>query len=231
MNNGTIELLSPVKISQSPYRKKLVDANIRGGWNYALDHTWLYENIDQYIKKNTAVQFPVTLDIGCGNGMLHTFLESELHIGVIGIDRVFGLCPYDSRDPRMDLCIDFTKENTFFKNNVDIIYWCSSIEHNEPEQQKICVQKSLEALKPGGLFLATFGYSKTSNFFKPSDQYNLSEKDAENVFNCKWKQKPDFDAMVSEYKKDLMEIDSKHTKRYGTSEYSFLVAGVSIIKK
>ena len=41
-----LELLSPKKIEKLSYRKRLVEAGIKGGWNYALDHAWLFEKID-----------------------------------------------------------------------------------------------------------------------------------------------------------------------------------------
>ena len=224
-----LELLSPKKIQDSVYRKKLFAAGIKGGWNYCLDHAWLYEQIDQYVKARPQELF-VILDVGCGNSMLHTFLEEELHLGIIGIDRIFGKCPYNERDRRMDLCIEFSRENVFFKNNVDIIYWCSSIEHNTVDEQKKCVRESLKALKSGGLFLATFGYAKTTHYFEPSEQTNVSQEDAKAIFGVDWKGGVDFDAMVKEYKADMMDLNTRHFKRYGTDEYSFIVAAAQIVK-
>lgn len=225
-----LELLSPRKTQDNPYRKRLDEAGIKGGWNYALDHAWLFENVDKYMKANPDRKFPVILDVGCGNSMLHTFMEQELHVGIIGVDRVFGHCPFDARDPRMDLCINFAEDNTFFKENVDIIYWCSSIEHNEPELQIKCVKESLKALKPGGMFLATFGYAPKSGYFEPSQQFNLSKEDAERVFGQKWAEEPNFDKMVAEYREDAFQIDTKHNKRYGKTEYDFIVGAAKIIK-
>ncbi len=225
-----LELLSPRKIQESLYRKKLFAAGIKGGWNYCLDHAWLYEKIDKYVQARSQELF-VVLDVGCGNSMLHTFLEEELHLGIIGIDRIFGKCPYNERDRRMDLCIEFSKENVFFKNNVDIIYWCSAIEHNTIEEQKKCVQESLRALKPGGSFLATFGYAKTTHYFEPSEQTNLSKDDAKMIFGVDWRDRVDFDEMVKEYKEDIMDLNTRHFKRYGTHEYQFLVAAAEIIKQ
>ncbi len=225
-----LELLSPVKTAQSPYRKRLDEKGIKGGWNYALDHAWLFENIDQYIKSNPEIPFPTVVDVGCGNGMLHPFLEEELHIGIIGVDRVFGHCPYEVRTKSMDLCIDFLDDNTYFKNNVDIIYWCSAIEHNEIQKQKLCVQKSLDALKPGGLFLATFAFSKETHWFEPSQQTNLSARDAEEIYNCKWSTEPDFDKMVAEFRLNHFDLDTRHSKRYGTDDYAFVVAAAKIQK-
>lgn len=225
-----IELISPRKVAQSPYRKRLAEAGVKGGWNYALDHAWLYEKIDGYIKERPEAR-PIVLDVGCGNGMLHTFLEEELHLGIIGIDRIFGKCPFNERDRRMDICIDFAKENTIFKNNADIIYWCSSIEHNTVPEIKECVRVSMEALKPGGMFLATFAHSPVTAYYPPSEQTNLSQEDAEAVFDEKWVGDVDFEAMLPEYQENHFDLLERHKKRYGSDRFNFVVAAVQKIKK
>jgi len=225
-----IELLSPRKIQQSEYAKKLASSGVKGGWNYILDHSWLFEKISQYIKDYPQI-YPVILDIGCGRSMLHTFLEEELNIGIIGIDRFSGQDAIDKRDRRMDLCIDFVKDDVFLKETVDIIYWCSSIEHNSIEDQKKCVCKSLEILKSNGLFLATFAYSKTTHYNEPSQQINLNAKDAVEVYGVEWKGTTDFDEMVKEYQEDIFDLDTRHFKRYGCRDYDFIVAAAEIVKE
>lgn len=225
-----LKLLSPVEISKSPYRAKLDKAGIKGGWNYALDHAWLFERIHAYQEKYSQ-SLPIILDVGCGDGMLHPYLEQELGLGIIGIDRITGSCPANGRNFRMDICIDFVENNTFFNNSVDIVYWCSAIEHNPPEKQKILMQASMKALKPGGIFLATFGHSKESGYFAPSQQWNLSLKDAEFVFEDKWSGETDYNKLVSEYRQNFFDIDSRHNKRYNTDEYDFVVAAIEKTKQ
>ena len=223
-----LEILSPIAINRSSYRERLAKAGIKGGRNYVLDHAWLFENIDQYVK-NILNPTPVILDVGCGNSMLHPFLEYDLDMGIIGIDRIDGLCPHPLRTNIMDFCVDFLEFSKTFENTADVVYWLSSIEHNTLEQQKLCVEASLRVLKPGGLFLATFGHSPETNWFDPSEQLNLSASDAELVMGVPWKIEPQFEETVEEYKLDLMELDSRHRVRYGTSAYTFIVAGVSIV--
>ena len=193
------------------------------------DHAWLFEKIDGYLKKSPN-KLPIILDVGCGNSMLHTFLEEEIRSGVIGIDRIFGKCPYSERDRRMDICIDFTKDNDFFVNSTDIIYWCSSIEHNSIEEMRQCVESSFKALKPGGLFLATFCYAKETYFFKASDATVLSKSDAEDVFGVKWQGTVNFDEVVSEYKENILGLHDRYKKRYGIEEYAFVVGGAEMVK-
>jgi SAM-dependent methyltransferase len=226
---GSLELLSPRAIKDWTHRHRLDEAGVRGGWNYHLDHAWLYREIDEYVKARPE-ETPIILDVGCGNSALHTFLEPELHLGVVGIDRIWGKCPYEERDIRMDLCIDFRTANTFFNGTADIVYWCSAIEHNEVEEQKACVAESLRALKPGGIFLATFGFAPQTSWFEDSQQWNLSASDAEDVFGVEWSSEPSFDAMVEEYRDDIFDIDTRHKKRYETDDYAFVVAAAKIVK-
>ncbi len=224
-----LELLSPKKMRESKYAARLIEAGIKGGWNYILDHTWLFEKISQYVE-TCSDTYPTILDVGCGRSMLHTFMEEELNIGIIGIDRFSGQDAINERNKRIDLCIDFVKDDIFLKETVDIIYWCSSIEHNSVNDQKKCVSKSLEILKPNGLFLATFAYSKETHYNEPSQQMNLDAQDAVNVYGVEWKGTTDFDEIVKEYQEDIFNLDSKHFKRYGSKEYDFIVAAAEIVK-
>jgi SAM-dependent methyltransferase len=224
-----LEILSPVAINDSPYRRRLAEAGIKGGWNYALDHAWLFEKIDQYLRE-TEIKLPVILDVGCGNSMFHPYLEKELNAGIIGIDRIDGLCPHPDRTNIMDFCADFREFSRSIKDIADIIFWLSSIEHNSVEEQMECVAASLRALKPGGLLLATFGYSPHTHWFEPSEQTNLSASDSERVYKTKWKSPPDFEETAAEYRLDLMELDSRHRRRYKTDEYDFVVAAALLRK-
>jgi SAM-dependent methyltransferase len=222
-----LEVLSPVSIDKSTYRRRLAEAGIKGGWNYVLDHAWLFEHIDLYLKE-TGIKLPLMLDVGCGNSMFHPFLEKELEAGIIGIDRIDGFCPLGGRSNITDFCIDFREFSQWFPGIADIVFWTSSIEHNNIEAQRESVEASLKVLKPGGLFLATFGHSPQTHWFEPSEQTNLSYSDAEWVFKSQWRTVPNFEESVAEYKLDLMELDSRHSTRYGTQEYSFIVAGATI---
>ena len=225
-----LEILPPIAINKSYYRRRLAEAGIKGCWNYVIDHAWLFEQIDQYLKE-TEIKLPLILDVGCGNSMFHPFLEKELEAGIFGIDRIDGLCPHPGRTNIMDLCVDFREFSESIKRLVDIVFWLSSIEHNSVEEQRKSVEASLKALKPGGLFLATFGYAPQTHWFEPSEQTNLSASDAEWVYKTQWKAVPAFEELVAEHRLDLMELDSRHCKRYGNQEYSFIVAGVALRKE
>lgn len=131
----------------------------------------------------------------------------------------------------MDFCVDFRRFSKSFTEMADIVFWLSSIEHNSLEEQRACVEDSLRVLKPGGLFLATFAYAPQTHWDEPSEQFNLSAADAEQVMGSHWNSPPDFENTVSKYRLDLMDLDSRHSQRYGTQEYAFIVAGASIIRR
>jgi SAM-dependent methyltransferase len=227
---STLEVISPSKTKASGFYRVVKYAKIVGGWNYDLDHTWIFENIFGYLELKVNRKDAVILDIGCGESKFHGFLEDYFGIGIIGIDRIEGLCPRSCRNKIIDLNMDFCSENTLFNNQVDIIYWCSAIEHNPIDLQITCVEESLKALKPGGLFLATFALSGATHYFEPSQQWNLSKDDAEQVFKVPWKSEFDYDLCKSEYAADVLGLRKKHEERYQTPHFSFLVAGAKIIK-
>ncbi len=185
--------------------------------------------IDRYLKER-GIRLPIILDVGCGNSMFHPFLEKELNAGIIGIDRIEGTCPHPNRTNIMDICMDSRKFAKTFQGMADIVFWLSSIEHNTKDEMCACLQASLDTLKPGGLFLATICFAPETSYYEPSQCTILSKTDAEEVFGVPWKEEPDFDKTVSEYRLDLMELDTRHFTRYGTREYAFVVAGVEWIK-
>lgn len=121
---------------------------------------------------------------------------------------------------------DFTARSDV---RADVVYWLSSIEHNTPEIMARLVERSMNALQPGGLFLATFSYAQETKWTpanaKNSEQSDLSMADAVNVFNAEWVGTPNFDAAVKEYRTDAMALDTRHRARYGSGEYTFVVAG------
>lgn len=225
-----LKLLSPREIINCPYSQQLVKAEVPGGWNYALDHAWFYAEIDRYINETSLDKPPIIADIGCGDSRFHGYLERSLNIGIIGIDRINGLCARKKRSINMDICRDFLTDNIFLPGSLDIVYWCSSIEHNPPDIQQRLVEASMSVLRPGGLFLATFGYSQETHYFEASQQWNISLQDAVAVFGESWEGETDFETMVAEYRENHFSLDDLHTKRYKTDRYAFLVAAAKKVK-
>lgn len=216
-----IELLSPKQISKEERpTKEICTENI--GWNYPLDFHWLYSQL-RNVSKNSLI-----LDVGCGNSPFHIFAEQRLGINIVGIDREDGYC-HQPIITNADIYKDFADCEI---RNADIVYWLSAIEHNRFEDIQKLYIKSMEVLKRGGLFLATFAVSKETSWFEPSEQTNLSIRDACSVFD-------DivdgvFDDIHKEYREDYLNLKTRYSKRYGgfsEQDPIFIVGCVSKIKE
>ena len=232
-----LELLSPKALAASPEHKRLKPSRTEilsyllgiqktkplpgAGWNYALDHAWLLGKIERHLIGRKS---PLILDVGCGGSVFHLWLERELRAGIVGMDR-------GPRSPIVDIPADI-RVFDISQPAFDLIFWCSSIEHNPPDVQRQCVEASLRLLRPGGVFLATFSAWPTSRYYAPSEQWNLSPPDAEQVFGVPWSlNHPYFADTLLEYRADYMSLHSRHRDRYGTDDYGFLVGGAEVVKK
>jgi len=203
------------------------------GWNYILDHVWLTKKVDEYYQNINRIT-PIILDVGCGNSPFHIFLEKRLSLNIWGIDRPEGYC-HQEDVKNVDFLVDFLEFNYFEPGSVDIIYWLSSIEHNQIQQIKCLYNKSLELLRPDGLLLITFPLSIKTEWFNESQQTNLCPADALRIFEEN-KIEGSFKEVLEQYKNNTLNLHEKYIKRYGilkTKEPSFVVSGLSktIIKE
>lgn len=233
-----IELISPKMIKNEIQLGKefksfgidFHDINSGLGWNYALDHIWLYNKISSYIQEKQ-LKKPSILDVGCGNSPFHNFVEKKLNINITGIDRPQGFC-HQEIVTNADYFCEFQDFKELEKNSVDIIYWLSAIEHNKISTIKNLYKKSIYFLKPGGLLLITFPISKKTYWFKDSQQTNLSLKRASKIFKEE-KIIGDFDDIHDEFRKDYLLLKEKYFKRYGhfdVNDPEFIVGGLEQIK-
>ena len=203
------------------------------GWNYILDHVWLTQKIEDYYKKINKIN-PIIMDVGCGNSLFHNFLEKRLGVNIWGIDRPEGYC-HQEVVRNVDFLVDFLDFNYFEPNSVDIIFWLSSIEHNQIQQIKRLFNKSLELLRSGGLLLITFPLSMKTEWFNESQQTNLSPADALEIFEEN-NINGSLNEILEQYQKNTLKLREKYIKRYGSLEADvprFVVSGLSkaIIKE
>ena len=180
------------------------------GWNYILDHVWLTRKVKDYYQASNKIN-PIILDVGCGNSSFHNFLEKYLSIDILGIDRPEGYC-HQETVKNVDYLVDFLDFNYFEPGTVDIIYWLSSIEHNQIQQIKRLYDKSVELLKPGGLLLITFPMSKKTEWFNESQQTNFSPSEAMEIFEEK-SIVGDFDDIQEQYKKNTLPVTENMMKK------------------
>ncbi len=84
-----LELLDPKKLDEIAYEGGLL-ARMREfsllegkriGWHYVMDYTWLATRFAVVYKPGMRV-----VDIGCGPGAVHGFLEAEFGVDILGID-------------------------------------------------------------------------------------------------------------------------------------------------
>ncbi len=236
-NKTQLKVFSPNETKTSKYYQIIANSNTKGSVAYLLDWTYIFEKIDTYISKNKMSQC-VILDVGCGNSMFHLFLEEYYGQGIIGIDRIDSTL-FKNELIKMghtvtnstDLCFDFIVEgNQFFKNNVDIIFWNSSIEHNSINDMRKAINSSIKALKKGGIFIATWAFGEKTHWNESAVATILSENDARNLFNGVWETKPDLPQIIDEWKSNILGLDDWHKKRFGHDKYEYVHAGCSMEK-
>ena len=236
MLKSRLELLLPEKIRLTSYHKQLEKSTIKGPAPYKLDWAWIFEMMDKWIKAHDK-NHCVILDVGCGNGMFHPFLERHFGQGIIGIDRTDSTLTKNKILEQghqlicsTDLCMDFINGGNIFNENVDIIYWLSSIEHNSIDKIREAIDISLKALKQGGLFLSTWAFGPETHWCEAASATILSREDAEIIFGGKWIDTPDFNQAVDEYRTDIMGLDTWHLNRFGSDEYDYVHAACMIEK-
>lgn len=201
----------------------------RLGWNYVLDHVWVFSRLKDYLCANRSEK--VILDVGCGRSIYHNFLEDSLNVNILGVDRPDGFCQ-QSELRNVDILVDFRKQDHFDECSVDIVLWLSSIEHNRLSEIKQCYKQSMDILKRGGLFLATFALSDHTYWFEPSQQINLSVQESMEIFDDDLLE-GNFLLIKNKYRENILRLRDKYKRRYGgfkVSDPEFLSAGVEKVK-
>ena len=233
--NGKLIIIDPDEISKdSSQIENLANYGIDHlnrspalGWNYILDHVWIANQIDEYLKKIDRNNL-VILDIGCGRSKFHNYLEDRYKINIIGIDRPHGYCN-QAELKNIDLYCDFIDVDMFADNSVDIIYWLSSIEHNKKETIRKLFEKSFSLLKKGGLFLSTIALSEKTHWHAESQQTNLSISDCLDVFAIN-RVDGSYNTIKQTYRKNTLFLRDKYRNRYNRFEDDdpkFIVGGIT----
>ena len=231
--NSFIEILDPQKIDKYAYGEGIL-ADIRQfsllpdkriGWNYCMDYTWLALQSQNLFKPGMTI-----IDIGCGPGAIHGYLENRYGIEIIGIDmRRWG-------NDYVDLVGDFTNSTfrqqcNLGKKSADIILSTSAFEHNTIEDHKLLVETCYDTLKPSGRLIATFSTALTMSYEDSAHQWNLTKEQLESIYQVAF---TEFDyKIVWERWHNHREIPNAYVQRYGTwkeTDPSFLAAGVVLIK-
>ena len=227
-----IELLDPIDIDPFAYGEDYINQirqfsllpNKRIGWNYCMDYSWIAmqcRNLE--IKSDMRI-----IDIGCGPGAIHGYLENKYGIEIIGIDLNRWEKDY------VDIVGNFTEpvlrnKYGFKPNSVDVIISTSAFEHNSPIDHKHLVETCMNSLRPGGHLITTFAVAQVTT--EIPGQWNLSREHTEEFYGEKFYC---FDYPECRQRwREHREIPAGYKNRYGkwsSHDPPFLSAGAHIVK-
>lgn len=184
-----IEILDPKVLDKDAFDKGLIAEiqkfslldNDRIGWNYYMDYTYCALQFDKCMKNGMRV-----IDIGCGPGAIHGYLENKYKVDILGIDMqrwnedyVDVVGNFNSKS--------FRNKHNLTENSVDIILSVSAIEHNKPSDHAKLIKNCLNVLKEDGRLIATASISNYKNIkvFKRSHQWNFDPNSIKDVYGEK----------------------------------------------
>jgi len=171
------------------------------------------------------------IDIGCGPGAIHGYLEETYDEDVLGIDMRRWKHDY------VDVVGDFSnpevrRANGIRPESVDVIVSASAFEHNTVSQHRRLVRACFESLKPNGRLIATFAASWLRvRYFALSHQWNLPRRVIESLYGEPF-DKRSFVSVWRRWRRHR-EIPKAFKARYGNFRWSdppFISAGADIVK-
>ncbi len=228
-----IELLDPKKIDPIAYdegilfdiREFSLLQGKRIGWNYCLDYTWIAIRCCTLLKPDMVI-----LDIGCGPGAIHGYLEYKYGVNIIGIDNNRWEEDY------VDVEGDFLDETTRINNgkrpgSIDLIISSSAFEHIHPNDHSQLVRICLDCLKSGGYLITTFTTTPWRTR-RIDDHWDISKHDIEEIYG---EQFISFEYLGVWWRwRKHREIPTNHKNRYGKWflwDPRFLSVGADVVKK
>tara|TARA_R110002111_G_scaffold99170_6_gene153282 strand:- start:1808 stop:2506 length:699 start_codon:yes stop_codon:yes gene_type:complete len=156
----------------------LLEGN-RIGWNYPLDYIWVLKEVKELIGNGQRI-----LDIGCGPGAIHGYLESKYDVDIVGVD--INRWKKDYVDLVGDFGdLEFRRINKFDAESVDIVISTSAFEHINPARHQEIIRIIKECLKPGGYLISTTTISPKKTRKVYTDQWDLSQEELEIVYGEK----------------------------------------------
>jgi len=183
--------------------------NKRIGWNYPLDYSFVEDEFSR-IKIDETMEF---LDIGCGPGAIHGYLENKYNINIEGIDMQRWGKDY------VDYVGNFL-DDSLINKKYDVIFSISAFEHQSKEEHIKCIEKSKRLLKDGGYLFITAAISETTN--QERNQLNLSRKELEEMYEDTFDKSDDLSNIKKTYE---TRFKKELNNRYGTDKISFMTFG------
>lgn len=233
MQNRKIELLSPETVGLESKKHDLDQIrqfsllpDKRIGWNYPLDYLWIAQQLDQVPRSPRK-----SLDIGCGPGAIHGWIESSLEIDMVGLD--VNRWEKDYVDVTGNFLDDsLTNQLGWHPGTFDLIVSVSSLEHQSIRNHKRSVRKAWNLLSPGGTLLITVAAAPyLSSWSRLPGQWNMSRRLLEKTYGARFSEF-DFKRITSEYRSSTL-LREGYEERFGKKFPklpSYLSVGVALSK-
>lgn len=229
-----IKYLDPIEFNDfrlsNEFNKMLNFSLLEGkriGWNYPLDYSFIVLEL----KKIKNLKNKKIVDIGCGPGAVHGYLEDLLGVDIIGVDQKHWEKDY------VDLIGDFSDEDFRRKNNlnnIDVIISSSAFEHNSPSNHQKLLKACKKAMTSGGVLITTSAAnSKNYNSkFRKSFQVNLSPSLVQKIYGEKIQNLTEYNNIRKRYIEDD-EISTGYKKRFNKDikSLNFLALGAVLLKE
>jgi cyclopropane fatty-acyl-phospholipid synthase-like methyltransferase len=199
-------------------RKFSLLENERIGWNYPLDYTFTAECFEKINQIKPITADTKILDVGCGPGAIHGYLENKYGVDIVGLDIHKWSQDY------VDYTGDFLNPKIQEKlGKFDIIFSVSAFEHQPIESHEKCIKQCFKSLNKGGFVITTGSVAKKRNNDKT--QFNLSQNDLERIYQDKF-ESFEYDKILDNWENYSL-ITESFQERYGVKKvkFTFLVFG------
>ena len=233
---ATIEILDPenyfgkdLLIELEKVRTFSLLPEKRIGWNYPLDYLFVLKEFEKFLSAHKGPSQALKIvDIGCGPGAIHGYIESIFDVDIIGIDMHRWESDY------VTIVGNFCSKKVRFQYDLmdlDLIISSSAFEHNRPSGHLKLVNECKKALNPeGGQLITTSAVcdGKTHHYSK-SSQWNLSFSDVGLIYGHKPQNYKDYCQIYQRWKQSEILVDGYMTRFPDQDSFapSFLSLGYS----
>lgn len=209
-----IEILDPRSMSVYP-----ATWSLGSGWHYPLDYTWAINQVGAFVLPGERI-----LDVGSLYSGLGKYLKS-IGYNVHTVDRDVS--------SKADTIGDFL-ELSIPTNLYNAITWISSIEHQDSLSDiERCYSRSMDLLRPGGVFIATVGICPDRSYYwEEIKGWVLSLRDSMRIFDSKVV-KGRYKNIWPAYRDNVYKLRDSYVARFGAwDNYSpaYIAAGVVKVK-
>ena len=195
----------------------------RIGWNYPLDYSFVVKNVPPVDRSSSIV------DVGCGPGAIHGYLENQYGVDIVGIDT--RRWEKDYVDIEGNFCNPQLLQYHNLDKEFDLILSISSFEHLPFEKHKFAVNFCYEKLAKGGMMIVTTVVSDDP-FHKDQD-WVLGKRELEEIYNSKINNYDQYYEIHGRYRQNKL-ISDAYKNRYGHWEPKdprFLSVGCVLTKE